>query len=74
MEEEVRGVGVYPAVCVCASVVVRLNGCVRPGGGGVYIPNMLVGHCQNPLGRKIDKLADLGQSTWRGVTAVAGMG
>ena len=36
--------------------------------------SMRVGHCQNLLGRRIDKLSDLGQGKGRGVPAVAGMG
>ena len=35
---------------------------------------MRVGHCQNLLGRRIDKLSDLGQGKVRGLTAVAGIG
>ena len=31
-------------------------------------------HCQNLLGRMIDKLSDLGQGKGGGVTAVSGMG
>ena len=35
---------------------------------------MRVGHCRNLLGRRIDKLLDLGQGGGGGATAVAGMG
>ena len=36
--------------------------------------SMRVGHCQNLLGRRIEKLSDPGQGKGRGVTAVAGSG